>query len=85
MSDIEIDTAPVDTRFANVNQAKHCYMYYNSFWDCAAADGAEDRTCVQLKKYYRAMCPDEWVSKWDEQREAGNFAGPDPGSVFKPE
>ena len=25
------------------------------------------------------MCPDEWLERWEGQREAGTYAGPVPG------
>jgi hypothetical protein len=36
-------------------------------------EGAEQ--CKALKASYTSLCPTEWVEKWDEQREAGNFPG----------
>ena len=35
--------------------------------------------CGKLK----SMCPDEWFSKWEAQREAGTYPGPVPGEHAK--
>ncbi|KAK6906408.1 cytochrome c oxidase subunit 6b [Kwoniella mangroviensis CBS 10435] len=40
---------------------------------CVNAKGEEFAPCQQFKKAYRALCPNEWVGKWDEQVEAGTF------------
>jgi len=36
-------------------------------------EGAEQ--CKALKASYTSLCPTEWVEKWDDLREAGNFPG----------
>ncbi|WWD06948.1 cytochrome c oxidase subunit 6B [Kwoniella europaea PYCC6329] len=40
---------------------------------CVNAKGEDFAPCQQFKKAYRALCPNEWVGKWDEQVEAGTF------------
>eukprot|EP00656_Telonema_subtile_P039374 TRINITY_DN44490_c0_g1_i2.p2 TRINITY_DN44490_c0_g1~~TRINITY_DN44490_c0_g1_i2.p2 ORF type:complete len:111 (-),score=37.22 TRINITY_DN44490_c0_g1_i2:273-605(-) len=72
--DIVLSTTPQDTRFPNVNQARHCFSRFNEYNRCVARNG-EDK-CVMLKKFYAAVCPNEWVNNWTEQIEAGTFAGP---------
>jgi hypothetical protein len=29
-----------------------------------------------VKALFQIMCPTDWTNRWDEQREAGTFAGP---------
>ena len=42
---------------------------------CAKEKDAEDPACVKYASYYRAICPTEWVDKWNEQRENGTWMG----------
>lgn len=35
--EVKLETAPIDKRFANTNQAKHCYAYATSHAPCAGA------------------------------------------------
>eukprot|EP00287_Rhodomonas_sp_CCMP768_P010480 CAMPEP_0196717102 /NCGR_PEP_ID=MMETSP1091-20130531/512_1 /TAXON_ID=302021 /ORGANISM="Rhodomonas sp., Strain CCMP768" /LENGTH=94 /DNA_ID=CAMNT_0042057327 /DNA_START=39 /DNA_END=323 /DNA_ORIENTATION=- len=60
----------------NQNQTKHCFAKYNEFFRCARVHGEEKAQCLKLKEAYFALCPLEWIEKWDEQREAGTFPGP---------
>ncbi|KAK3248622.1 cytochrome c oxidase subunit 6B2 [Cymbomonas tetramitiformis] len=70
--EIKIGTAKFDPRFPTTNQAKHCYTRYNEFHKCEAEAGAD---CEKFGKAYRSICPQEWVLKWNEQREEGTWAG----------
>ncbi|KAE8799328.1 cytochrome c oxidase subunit 6b-1-like [Hordeum vulgare] len=45
-------------------------------YSCVSAKGDEAAECDKFAKYYRSLCPAEWVDKWNEQRENGTFAGP---------
>eukprot|EP00293_Proteomonas_sulcata_P018907 CAMPEP_0184305606 /NCGR_PEP_ID=MMETSP1049-20130417/14842_1 /TAXON_ID=77928 /ORGANISM="Proteomonas sulcata, Strain CCMP704" /LENGTH=94 /DNA_ID=CAMNT_0026617709 /DNA_START=8 /DNA_END=292 /DNA_ORIENTATION=+ len=69
-------TTPHNHYMPNQNQAKHCYMKYNEFFRCEKVKGEGAKECFHLKQSFFAMCPNEWVEKWDEQRAAGNFPGP---------
>lgn len=31
--------------------------------------------CNPLRHKANMLCPNEWITKWDEQREAGSFPG----------
>ncbi|KAI3881415.1 hypothetical protein MKW92_012403 [Papaver armeniacum] len=73
---IELKTAPVDFRFPTTNQSRHCFTRYIEFHRCVASKGEEAGECDKFAKYYRSLCPGEWVDKWNEQRESGTFAGP---------
>mmetsp|Transcript_50143 Transcript_50143/g.95785 ORF Transcript_50143/g.95785 Transcript_50143/m.95785 type:complete len:91 (+) Transcript_50143:78-350(+) len=70
--EIKIETAPFDPRFVTTNQAKHCYTRYNEFHKCTAEDG---ENCEKYAKAYRSLCPNEWIERWNEQRENGTWAG----------
>eukprot|EP00250_Pteridium_aquilinum_P035722 c9864_g1_i1 orf=101-361(+) len=73
----DIKTAPMDFRFPTTNQAKHCFTRYIEYHKCVRAKGDEAASeCDKYARYYRSLCPNEWVEKWNEQRESGTFAGP---------
>lgn len=73
----DIKTAPMDFRFPTTNQAKHCFTRYVEYHKCIQAKGDEAASeCDKYARYYRSLCPNEWVEKWNEQRENGTFAGP---------
>mmetsp|Transcript_10029 Transcript_10029/g.45666 ORF Transcript_10029/g.45666 Transcript_10029/m.45666 type:complete len:118 (-) Transcript_10029:93-446(-) len=74
-AEIKIETAPFDPRFPQTNQAKHCYTRYNEFHKCKAQQGEDAEECEKYAKYYRSLCPTEWVEKWNEEREAGTWPG----------
>ncbi|XP_073457810.1 cytochrome c oxidase subunit 6B1 [Aquarana catesbeiana] len=69
-------TAPFDARFPNQNQTKHCFQNYLDFHRCEKSlnsKGQDPYPCQWYKKVYQSMCPNSWVEKWDEQRDAGTF------------
>eukprot|EP00884_Botryococcus_braunii_P023131 jgi/Botrbrau1/9501/Bobra.0252s0116.1 len=73
--DITLETEKYDPRFPNTNQARHCYTRYNEFYKCKAEKGEDDPQCLYYQKAYRSLCPSEWLTKWNEQREAGTWPG----------
>ncbi|XP_040970600.1 cytochrome c oxidase subunit 6b-2 isoform X1 [Gossypium hirsutum] len=72
---IALKTAPADFRFPTTNQTRHCFTRYIEFHRCLAAKG-ESNECERFAKYYRSLCPGEWVERWNEQRKNGIFPGP---------
>ncbi|XP_062215438.1 cytochrome c oxidase subunit 6b-1-like [Phragmites australis] len=74
--DIKIETAPADFRFPTTNQTRHCFTRYVEYHRCVAAKGEGAPECDKFAKYYRSLCPGEWVERWNEQRENGTFPGP---------
>lgn len=42
---------------------------------CKAQNGEDDEECEKYARYYRSMCPTDWVNKWNEEREAGTWPG----------
>ena len=72
---VEVKTAPFDPRFPTTNQAKHCFTRYNEFHKCAKEKDAEDPQCLKYKRFAATICPSDWTTKWDEQRENGTWAG----------
>ncbi|OMO81142.1 Cytochrome c oxidase, subunit VIb [Corchorus capsularis] len=71
--EIELKTAPADFRFPTTNQTRHCFTRCIEFHMCLIAKGEESNECKRFAKYYRSLCPGEWVEKWNEQRENGTF------------
>ncbi|KAG8639716.1 cytochrome c oxidase subunit 6b-2 [Manihot esculenta] len=74
--EIELKTAPADFRFPTTNQTRHCFTRYIEFHRCMAVKGEESNECERFAKYYRSLCPGEWIERWNEQRENGTFPGP---------
>ena len=59
--DLTLSTAPTSKRFPTTNQAKACYMYYNSWHQCKYDYSDEEPQCAKLKGWAMSMCPAEWV------------------------
>ncbi|KAG8433723.1 hypothetical protein GDO86_012178 [Hymenochirus boettgeri] len=71
-------TAPFDARFPNQNQTKNCYQNYLDYHRCQKSltnKGLDPYDCEWYRRVYKCLCPISWVTKWDEQRENGTFAG----------
>ncbi|KZO96725.1 cytochrome c oxidase subunit VIb [Calocera viscosa TUFC12733] len=66
-------TAGFDARFPNQNQTKHCYQNYIDYHKCVNAKGEDFAPCKQFFRAFNALCPNEWITRFDEQREAGTF------------
>ncbi|KAL0453830.1 UNVERIFIED_CONTAM: Cytochrome c oxidase subunitb-2 [Sesamum latifolium] len=76
MAEIELKTAPADFRFPTTNQTRHCFTRYIEFHRCIGSKGEGSSDCDKFARYYRSLCPGEWIEKWNEQRENGTFPGP---------
>ncbi|KAL8487903.1 hypothetical protein ACS0TY_024264 [Phlomoides rotata] len=74
--EIKLETAPADFRFPTTNQTRHCFTRYIEYHRCVAAKGEGATECDKFAKYYRSLCPGEWIDRWNEQRENGTFPGP---------
>ncbi|XP_010459999.1 PREDICTED: cytochrome c oxidase subunit 6b-1 [Camelina sativa] len=74
--EIKLETAPADFRFPTTNQTRHCFTRYIEYHRCVAAKGDDAPECDKFAKFYRSLCPSEWVDRWNEQRENGTFPGP---------
>lgn len=73
--EINIRTSPYDARFPGTNQARNCYTRYNEYYRCVAESSEEDDKCKFFARSYRSICPAEWVERWNEQRDEGNWPG----------
>nr|GMD54133.1 cytochrome C oxidase subunit 6B-1-like [Ipomoea batatas] len=60
-SEIKLETAPADFRFPTTNQTRHCFTRYVEYHRCIAAKGDSAPECDKFAKYYRSLCPGEWV------------------------
>ncbi|KAJ9146465.1 hypothetical protein P3X46_028729 [Hevea brasiliensis] len=81
--EIKLETAPADFRFPTTNQTRHCFTRFIEYHRCVkisllcvAAKGEGAPECNKFAKYYRSLCPSEWIERWNEQRENGTFPGP---------
>ncbi|XP_014213043.1 cytochrome c oxidase subunit 6B1 isoform X2 [Copidosoma floridanum] len=71
----EFRTCPVDPRFPNQNQTRYCYNSYLKFHRCKKVRGEDFEACQYFRKCYKSLCPNDWVSKWDEQVAEDRFPG----------
>ena len=62
----KLETAPIDLRFPNTNQTRHCWQLYVDYHKCIRAKGEDFEPCKAFKRNYLIMCPDTWVERWDE-------------------
>ncbi|CEQ41063.1 SPOSA6832_02729 [Sporobolomyces salmonicolor] len=67
-SAVVLQTASFDARFPNTNQSKHC-----DYYRCINAKGEDFPACKTFWRTYHSLCPNEWIAKWDEQREENRF------------
>ncbi|KAF6030910.1 COX6B1 [Bugula neritina] len=68
-------TPPFDARFPNQNQTRNCYQNFVDYHRCHVKYGEDHAPCEYFKWAYKNLCPPQWYTKWDEQIEAGTFAG----------
>lgn len=73
--EIKLETAPADFRFPTTNQTRHCFTRYIEYHRCINAKGEDAPECNKFAKFYRSLCPGEWIDNWNEQRENGTFPG----------
>ncbi|KNZ53180.1 cytochrome c oxidase subunit VIb [Puccinia sorghi] len=74
-------TAGFDARFPNTNvshskpriQTKHCWQAYVDHHKCKNLYGSENDACRHFYRTFNSLCPNRWIARWDEQREAGKF------------
>ncbi|XP_042493208.1 cytochrome c oxidase subunit 6b-1-like isoform X2 [Macadamia integrifolia] len=59
--EIKLETAPADIRFPTTNQTRHCFTRYIEYHRCIAAKGEGAPECDKFAKFYRSLCPSEWV------------------------
>lgn len=70
----DIKTAAVDMRFPSTNQARTCYTRYNEYYKCLQVKGDDCDECTTFKKAALALCPMDWIEKWEDAREGGECA-----------
>ncbi|KWU45200.1 putative COX12-cytochrome-c oxidase, subunit VIB [Rhodotorula sp. JG-1b] len=68
-----LQTASFDARFPNTNQSRHCFQAYVDYFKCVNHKGEDFPACKTFYRTYHSLCPNEWIAKWDEQREANKF------------
>merc|ERR1711879_622445 len=68
-----LGTIPYDPRFPNQNQTRNCFQNYLDFYRCTNLRGEDYEPCQYFKKSFKTICPNDWIARWDEQREEGRF------------
>ncbi|WVO15489.1 hypothetical protein L204_103147 [Cryptococcus depauperatus] len=49
------------------------WQNFVDFHKCVNAKGEEFAPCKQFKKAYHSLCPNEWITTWEEQIDNGTF------------
>lgn len=62
-----------DPRFPNSNQAKNCFVNFVDYQRCIKLKGADYKECDYFKHASDALCPQQWLEKYQEQLENGSF------------
>ena len=62
-----------DPRFPNQNQVKNCFVNYVDFQRCLKLKGETHKDCEYFKLTAKALCPDQWYEKFEEQIESDSF------------
>ena len=57
----QMSYTPTSKRFPTTDQAKACYMYYNSWHRCKDDFTDDEPQCKKLEDWAKSMCPMEWV------------------------
>ncbi|CCV00443.1 unnamed protein product [Malassezia sympodialis ATCC 42132] len=79
---LNLKTVEFDSRFPNQFDANlrpacghstYSWQSYVDYFRCVNSKGEEFEPCKQFYKAYHTLCPNEWLEKWDEQRESGAF------------
>ncbi|KAG9296190.1 hypothetical protein G9A89_014782 [Geosiphon pyriformis] len=68
-----LKTVGFDARFPNTNQTKHCWQNYIDYYKCINARGEDFPPCKQFFSAFHSLCPNDYIEKWDNQREMGTF------------
>ena len=53
--------------------SRNCFQNYLDFYRCTNIRGEDYEPCQYFKKNFKTICPNDWIEKWDGQREAGTF------------
>ncbi|XP_048528719.1 cytochrome c oxidase subunit 6b-1-like [Triticum urartu] len=62
---VELRTAPCDFRFPTQNQTRHCCVRYLEYHRCMKAKEGDTSECGKFQRYYRSLCPTDWVVEWN--------------------
>ena len=62
-----------DPRFPNQNQAKNCFVNYVDYQRCLKLRGEEHNDCDYFKNVAKALCPEQWYEKFEEQVQNDSF------------
>ena len=67
------------TLSSSIISFRNCWQNYVDFYRCVNLRGEDYKPCQFFHKNFIAMCPEDWVDNWDEQREASFLPTSDEG------
>ena len=53
---------------------RRCWVNYVDYHRCMEMKN-DDKVCGYFKHLYKDLCPEEWISKWDDEMDRGLFPG----------
>lgn len=62
-----------DPRFPNQQQTKNCFINFVDYQRCMKLKGKDHKDCEYFKHASDALCPQQWLEKFNEQLEADAF------------
>ncbi|CAH0555748.1 unnamed protein product [Brassicogethes aeneus] len=69
----QVRTALPDARYRYQNCTRWCYITFLDFHRCTRLLGEGNPACEEFAKIYKSICPNSWVSKWEDQMADGTF------------
>ncbi|KAJ8932642.1 hypothetical protein NQ318_015993, partial [Aromia moschata] len=69
----KLETIPPDPRHYNQNVTQWCFSSFVDYHKCIRLLGKKNPGCEQFAKIYKAICPNSWISRWEEQIDVGTF------------
>mmetsp|Transcript_15337 Transcript_15337/g.22964 ORF Transcript_15337/g.22964 Transcript_15337/m.22964 type:complete len:101 (+) Transcript_15337:95-397(+) len=64
-------TPPFSKAFPNQNQAKYCWVSFLAYQKCV--DSKSEDQCKALLASATALCPKQWLDKWQEEVDSEIF------------
>merc|ERR1712226_479199 len=64
---------PIRPSLSEHQPNRNCWQNYVDYHRCVNLKGEDFEPCKFFFKNFTALCPMDWVEKWDDQRDAGSF------------
>jgi len=68
-----LTTCPDDPRYQQTNKTGWCSRMYVDYHRCRLLLGEGSSSCDYFYRCSRAICPNDWLDRWDQQLAEGRF------------